>query len=189
MADAPLASVAQLGAFLKTTFAGDDPAAAIYLQIASGMVRDFLQQKITASVGDVIVVDSIDGMYALLPELPVTAVSLVESFDGTVWSTVDPSMYTVSLSTGIVTATPLTGTLWPSVPASWRITYSHGFTAVPDALMGVTLGVAARGYASEPGIDLERIGGYQVKYATVEADGFSPIELKALARYIVPRIA
>lgn len=189
MVASPLASVAQLGAYLKTTFASDDPAATIYLSIASGMVRDFLQQQITAVAADVALLDPIDGAYLMLPELPVTDVTLVETFDGTVWATADPGTYTVSKRLGMIAARPGLGMQWPTAPESWRVTYSHGFAEVPDSLVGVTLGVASRGYASEPGVDLERIGGYQVKYASVEADGFTPLELKALARYMVARIA
>jgi len=55
-------------------------------------------------------------------------------------------------------------------------------------IVGVVLGVAARAYSSPAGIDSERVGGYQVKY-NMEAEGFTGIERKALARYINPRIA
>jgi hypothetical protein len=37
-------------------------------------------------------------------------------------------------------------------------------------------------------VDSERIGGYQVKYA-IESAGFSPIELAALNRFRVARVA
>lgn len=184
-----LATVPQFGAYLKTTFDPNDATATLYLQIASGMVRDFLQRDLTAVAGDVVLVDPIDGSYGLLPELPISAVSLVETFDGTVWTTMTPSTYTVSTRLGMIAGKPGTGATWPTDPATWRVTYSHGFAEVPDSIVGVTLGVAARAYASEPGVDLERIGGYQVKYAGVAADGFSPIELKALARYVLPRVA
>jgi len=189
MADTALATVNQLGAYLKQTFATDDPSAVLYLSIASGMVRDFLQQEITAVTDDVVLLDPIDGSFLLLPELPVTDVSLVETFDGTTWTTADPTTYTVSKRLGMIAGKPDVGVTWPTDPETWRVTYDHGYATVPDAIVGVTLGVAARAYATEPGVDLERVGGYQVKYATVEADGFSPIELKALGRYMTPRVA
>lgn len=185
---AALATVAQLRAFLNegTTPVDADPAATLMLQIASGMVRDYLQQNITQVVDDVVLLDPING-YLLLPELPVTAVSLVETFDGTAWSTVDPSSYSVSKRLGMIGALP-GFTLWPVLPESWRVTYTHGYAVVPDSILGAVLGVAGRGYASPLSIDSERIGGYQVKYA-MESDGFSAIEKVGLNRYLVARVS
>lgn len=184
----PLATPAQLGAFMQETIAANDASALLYLSIASGMVRDSLQQQITATTGEVILADPIDGSYVLLPELPISDVSLVETFDGTVWTTADPSTYTVSKRLGMIAGKPGYGVAWPSDPETWRVTYSHGFATVPDSLVGVVCGVAARAYASPVAVDLERLGGYQVKYA-VESAGFSPLELIALSRYRVARVA
>ena len=188
MTDTALASPAQLGAFLQETIAPDDTSALLYLSIASGMVRDYLHQQITEEVGDVLLADPIDGSYVLLPELPVSAVSLVETFDGITWTTVAPANYTVSKRLGMLAGKPGTGVQWPSEPESWRVTYSHGFNEVPDSIVGAVLGVAARAYSSPVAVDSERIGGYQVKYL-IESAGFSPLEKIALDRYKVPGIA
>jgi hypothetical protein len=184
----PLAAVAQLAAYMKQTIPDADPAATLYLSISSGMVRDYLQQEITAHPDDVVLLDPI-GSSLFLPELPVTAVTLVETFDQDTqaWSTADPKTYTVSRRIGKIAPRPFTGVRWPSDPESWRVTYSHGLAVVPDGLLGVVLGVAARAYASEPGIDMERIGGYQVKYSV--GGGFNDLEQKTLNRYVVARIA
>lgn len=195
MADAPLATVDQLSAYLQLpqSLSSTDASALLYLQIASGMVRDYLEQKITAVTAEVVLIGPAPGygFSVFLPEMPVTNVSLVETLDNTVtpavWKTADPTTYTVNLATGVVAALPWTGVVWPSNPGSWRITYDHGFTAVPDGLMGVTVSVAARGYSAPAGIDLERVGGYQVKYAI--DGGFTDPEQKTLNRYIVPRVA
>lgn len=184
----PLATPAQLSAFLQQPLDDFDASALLMLDIASGMVRDFLQQDLTPAVDDVLIVDPVNSAYAVLPELPITDVSLVEVFDGTTWSAVLPAFYTVSKRTGLVSAVPNTGIQWPADPESWRVTYSHGFTTIPASIVGAVLGVAARAYASPAGVDSERIGGYQVKYG-MEADGFSAIERKGLARHINPRIA
>lgn len=183
-----LATPAQLSAFLQQPLDNFDPAALLMLDIASGMVRDFLQQDLTPASNDVLTLDPVNAAYAVLPELPVTDVTLVEVFDGTVWSTVLPAYYTVSKRTGVVSAVPNTGYHWPSAPESWRVTYSHGFAPIPSSIIGAVLGAAARAYSSPAGVDSERIGGYQVKYG-MEADGFSAIERKGLARYVNPRIA
>jgi hypothetical protein len=184
----PLATPTQLGAFMQETIATTDASALLYLSIASGMVRDALQQQISAVADEVILVDPLDGAYVLLPELPIGAVTLVETFDGTAWVTADPATYTVSKRLGMIAAKPGYGASWPSAPESWRVTYSHGFNTVPDAIVGVVLGVAARAYASPVAVDSERIGGYQVKYL-IESAGFSPLEQLSLSRYKVARIA
>jgi len=184
-----LATPAQLGALIHETIDPTDASALLILDIASGMVRDYLQLELSAVAADVALLDPINGVLILLPELPVTAVTLVETFDGTVWTTADPTTYSVSTRTGIITVLPWTGVTWPYLPETWRVTYDHGFAVLPMSLLGVVLGVAAREW-SNPGsvVDTERIGGYQVKLH-MEATGYTPLEEKALARYVNPRIA
>lgn len=181
-----LASVAQLAAFLQLPLADDDASASLMLDIASGMVRDYLKQQVDYVVDDVVELDPINGAYIQLPEMPVASVTLLEILDATVtpavWTTADPSTYTVSTRLGIIAGLPGCGVYWPSQPGTWRVTYTHGFETVPDSLLGVVLGVAARAYSSPASIEQERIGGYQVKYA-VESAGFSALELKTLNRY------
>jgi hypothetical protein len=188
MSDAPLATVAQLAAYLQQPLADSDTSAQLMLMIASGMVRDFLEQELSPVTNEVVLLDPINSYYVLLPELPVTSVTLLETFDGTVWTTQPTTVYTVSKRLGMIAAVPLTGVTWPYNPESWRVTYSHGFASIPDSLVGVVLGVAARTYATPAGAESERIGGYQVKYQ-MQADGFSPLEKAALSRYVVARIA
>lgn len=192
MTDAPLATVDELAAYLQQTFSQSDTSAMLVLQIASAVIRDHLHSKITAVTGDVVVIDPINGEYVFLPELPVSAVTLIEVLDDTVlpgvWSTVSPLFYSVSLAEGLVKAKPYTGQIWPTDPGTWRVTYSHGFAVVPDGLMAVCVSLAAKIYATEDGIDSERIGGYQVKYQS-DPDGFSPIQKKILGRYIQPRVS
>ena len=191
MTDAPLATVDQLAAYLQQTFAATDPAALLVLQIASAVIRNYLQQELSAVANDVIVLDPINGEQVFLPELPVTAVTLFETYDDTVtpgvWSTMDPTLYTVSTRLGIVAAKPYT-ILWPTDPGTWRVTYSHGLAVIPDGVMAVCVSLAAKIYVTEDGIDSERIGGYQVKYQS-DPDGLSPLQKKLIARYMDPRIA
>jgi len=192
MTDTPLATVDQLASFMQLPLASDDPTATLLLDIASGMVRDYLKQQLDQATDDVVLLDPINGAYLMLPELPVASVSLVEYLDASVspavWTTADPSTYTVSARLGMIAGSPGCGIYWPSTPASWRVTYTHGYSPIPSSLVGVVLGVAARAYSSPAGIELERIGGYQVKYA-VEAAGFSAIELITLNRYKVAVIS
>lgn len=186
---ADLATVDDLAAFVQSTLDPADPSPALYLSIASGMVRDYLQQDITQTVDDVVYCDPISGAYVELEQLPVASVSLLETTtDGLTWTAADPATYTVSRRLGMIAAKPGCGVQWPSDPESWRVTYTHGYETVPDTIKAVCLGVAARGFSSPVGVDMERIGQRQVKYA-LESAGFSGIELAALARYKVARIA
>jgi hypothetical protein len=188
MPAANLATVAQLAAFTQETIADTDAGAQLMLTVASGMVRDYLQQTITAVTGDVLLTEFLPGTATvLLPEWPITAVSLVEMFDGLAWSTVAPTSYAVSRRIGALVGRDGLIT-WPTDYETLRITYDHGFALVPDSLVGVCLGVAGRAYTSPISIDLERIGAYQVKY-TIEREGFSPLELIALNRYREARVA
>jgi hypothetical protein len=186
-----LATVDQLAAYLQQPLSSGDPSATLMLNIASAMVRDELQQDLDYVVSDVAVLDPINGTTIVLPQMPVTDVTLLEYFDTTqvpaVWVAADPTLYTVSLRTGIVQALPYTGTSWPALPASWRVTYSHGFNPIPDGLVGVCLGVAARTYSTPAGAESEKIGGYMVKYA-MQADGFTPLEKSILNRYRLGRV-
>jgi len=192
---AALATPAQLGALMQETIDPGDASALLILDIASGMVRDHLQQQVDAVAADVVLLDPIggNGIFMFLPELPVTAVTLVETLDSTVtpgvWMTADPLTYAVSKRVGVIAALPYTGVQWPDLSETVRVTYDHGFAVIPMSIIGVVLGVAAREW-SNPGsvVDTERIGGYQVKLH-MEATGYTPLEEKALARYVNPRIA
>jgi hypothetical protein len=183
------ATVDQLAAYLQQPLSPGDPSATLMLNIASAMVREELQQDLDYVANDVQMLDPINGAWIFLPQMPVMAVTLVEYLDadGVTWLTADPSLYTVSLRLGIIAGLPNLGTQWPKTPGSWRVTYSHGFNPIPDSLVGVCLGVAARTYSTPAGAESERIGGYQVKYA-MQADGFSPLEKAVLDRYRLGRI-
>lgn len=187
----PIAVVEQLAAYLQQPLAAADPSATLMLQIASAMVRDELQQDLTFTAGDVAIVDPINGAWVFLPQMPVSAVTAVEYLDTSqspaAWVVADPSLYSVSLRLGVISALPNTGVRWPQTPGSWRVTYDHGYETIPDGLVGVCLGVAARTYSTPAGAELERIGGYQVKYA-MQADGFNPLEKAVLNRYRLGRV-
>jgi hypothetical protein len=185
---ASLATVSQLSAYLQQPLADNDPSGALMLQIASGMVRDYLHSTLDYVQNDVVVCDPIDGSYVLLNELPIESVSKLETFDGTTWTIMAPSSYTVSTRIGMISGLPGLGITWPTKPGTWRVTYTHGFQTIPDTIQGVVLGVAARNYSSPASISSESLGGYSVKYEK-QADGFTPLEKLALNRYVHPRIA
>ena len=182
-----LASVDDLNNFSQLAIDPSDTAAAFLLKVASGMVRRYLGQDVTATVGDVEYCDPVAGG-VLLSQLPVSAVSLVETTsDGVTWTVADPATYIVSRRLGVVSARPWTG-LWPSDPESWRVTYSHGYDDIPDEIKGVACSVAARFYSTPSGIDMERTGQRQVKY-NLEAAGLNAMEKLILDGFRIPRVA
>lgn len=186
---ADLATVEDLNDFSQLALDPADSSAAFLLKVASGMIRRYLEQDITQVTDDVEYVDPVGGGYAFLRQLPVQSVSKVETTaDGAAWATVGPANYTVSRRLGIVHAKPYTGEQWPSAPESWRVTYTHGYTTVPDELKGVACSIAARFYSTPAGIDMERTGQRQVKYS-LESAGFSGMEAMVLASFRTPRLA
>lgn len=186
---ADLASIDDLNNFSQLAVDPSDPAAAFLLKVASGMIRRYLEQDITAVADDVELADPVGGQAVFLRQLPVQSVSLVEtSTDGVTWTTVDPASYTVNRRTGVVAAKPYTGVRWGTDPESWRVTYTHGYLAVPDELKGVACSIAARFYSTPAGIDMERTGQRQVKYS-LESAGFSGMEAMTLASFRNPRLA
>lgn len=186
---ADLANVQDLNNFSQLGLDLGDTSAAFLLSVASGMIRRYLEQDVTEVLDDVEYADPV-GPVVLLRQLPVTSVSKVETSTdgGATWTVVDPASYTVSRKTGVVAAKPWTGVAWGSDPESWRVTYSHGYTVVPDELKGVACSIAARFFSTPAGIDMERTGQRQVKYS-LESAGFSGMEAMVLASFRNPRVA
>lgn len=180
------ATVQQLAAQMQITLADTDPTALLMLATATGKMQDYMGQQIIATAADVVYLGPINGTYVILPEMPVTAVTLVEVLlpapvtNILTWTTADPTTYTVSRQIGMIAAKPGLGITWPTDPETWRVTYSHGYAVVPPSLVGVCATVAARAYVSPDGVDLERVGGYQAKYS---ADDFSKTERISMDRY------
>jgi hypothetical protein len=184
-----LATPTQLGLLLKEPIGDVDPSALLMLDTASGMVRDCLQiGDIEAVSADRQLFDPINGAFVFLDQLPVTAVTLVETFDGTTWTTADPTTYTVSKRLGIISALPGLGVTWPTNPETWRVTYDHGFTQIPSSILGVVLGVAARAWTNPENLAAETFGPHQVRYQ-MQASGFTALEAKTLSHYASPRAA
>jgi hypothetical protein len=95
---------------------------------ASARVRGYVRQRITAGTSTIVA----RGPVILLPERPVASVTLVKDENG---DTILPEKYT--LRQGGVLEVPEYG-------ENLTITYSHGFTALPDELVEVVCNVASR---------------------------------------------
>ena len=185
-----LATVDDLSHYMQQTITADDTTATFLLLVASGMIRAYLGQTISQVIDDVEYVDPVNGSFASLSEMPVTAVSLVEVTydDGATWTAVPATAYKPSRRTGTISTRRSSTFRWPTDEESWRVTYTHGFESVPPEIIGVCCGLAARYYSTPIAIELERIGQRQVKYA-IESAGFSPLESIALAALRLGRLA
>lgn len=192
MADAldTLATVADLASYVQETIPDGDPAATLSLQIASGVIRSFLGYDVS-SASTTEYCDPINGSFVELRQTPVTNVVAVEYLDANsgLFVLADPSQYTLSRRLGVLAFRPCIGIQWPTDPESVRVSYSYGYDSVPDAIRGVVLGVAARQWSTPVGVESERLGGYNVRYADRHDDALTPVEKLALRAYLRPVLA
>lgn len=186
MALTPLASASDLATL--TGLAEDDPILALGLRRASSAIRAYTQQTITAVSNDVQTL--IGGRIQLtLPERPVTAVTTVKdvSWPG-ISFTINSEFWRwdgsdqiriVGFWTPPVLESPVATGCWPDL---LEVTYSHGWSAVPDDLEDVCLELAVRKIANPEAMRSERIGSYSYTVATAAGE-FTDLEQKVLNRY------
>lgn len=178
-----LASVPDLAAYLQDTLDPEDASALLQLRLASGKVRDFTHQRIDYVEGDTVILTPSERGRAFLPELPIvgapTAVE-VSTDGGTTWAPL--ASWTLDYETGELAD----ASTWPyratTAPSSWRVTYSHGFQEIPDAIQGVVLELAASALNTPAGIELERVGLRQTKFS---ATGLSLDDENTLRPYVI----
>lgn len=196
MAGEAFADITQLGLFLGAPV-DDARAGRLALDVATGMVQARLGQRISFVADDMVILDPVQRQpKALLPELPVAAVTAVETLTYAdpllpAWGLQPVDRYTWT-QTGVLDLSRSTwgflGVTWLGYPQSVRVTYSHGWQTIPDELVGVVLGVAARQLRNPLNEQQESLGGYQVRYSQ-HPTGFSPLEALALDRYKIANIA
>jgi hypothetical protein len=140
--------------------------AGAYCLDASALIRDFLRQDVTAVAGDVMTREAPDGPWLDLPQRPVTAVASVV-INGTVvgnFSQIGDRLYRVF------------GWRWPSVDtippmaiyglkSTLKVTYDHGYAAVPPTIVAVCRRMALRALVNPVGVTSEAIDDYKVSYA------------------------
>lgn len=155
----PLATVAQLSAFLDRTIDGADAAALQALEIASSVVRAYCGHTISQTVDDTVVLDGSGTTLLLLPGAPISTVTSVsvddEALDGEDWRW---------SSQGFILR--IDGSVFPNTPRAIEVTYTHGWAEVPAAIIGVVLSLAGRMLDGSAGIKQESLGSYSVTYAS-----------------------
>lgn len=141
-----------------------DASALFALDAATAMVRGIVEQYIEEVEDDVIVLDGSGTRVLLLPETPVSDVSLIE-VDG---EELNADEYQWSAN-GYVRK--LNGT-WTTDLRSIEVTYTHGYATIPPLIVSITAKLAARMLDTPAAARQETIGAYSVSYspATLQAD-------------------
>jgi hypothetical protein len=178
MALPPLATAADLEAAGAT---GSDAQLEMALRRASARVRRYTRQDITFVIGDTI--DLPGGERVLrLPQYPLVVdsgnpltVVEVADFSGIEWTALEDRDYSRlgnELTRGYPWQAPTRLMGWPYNRAQgvWapkvRVTYSHGYTEVPDDIMDVVLDLATMNLANPENLRQVSIDDYQRTYAS-----------------------
>jgi hypothetical protein len=171
-----------------------DPAAVDgALSWATSVISGYCNRNFDLVTGDVVVVDPFQGS-AMLPEFPVVAVTLVEAYmadpngNGMAWQSL--TNYGWVASTGLIYDTAgLPGTVWsvgpswPSLPGSLRVTYSHGYTSVPQPLKDVCVRLAQQ-YLENPAMMIQRkVGDTEARFSGSAGVALTEIDRSVLDRY------
>jgi hypothetical protein len=155
----------------------DSPSVTQALSWAQSFVESYCNRTFDKVTGDVAFIDPQPYRKALLPNVPVGAVSLVQgllpsqtSGQGLVWTSL--TNYRFVSETGLIydtTGEPGTsssfGPSWPWVPGGLQVTYDHGFDTVPQELVNAACRFAQQ-YLENPALLLQRdVGAFNERYA------------------------
>lgn len=184
-----------------------DPGTALDpYELASGVVRDYTKQDFTFLANDVVLIDPRPNRTAQLPQMPVTAVSLVEAYmpdgNGTWgWQTLSyPGQYGWSsrgliwdatqvrppIEPGLSPAWPMY--TWPWLPETLRVTYSHGFVTIPANVQAIVLRLAAVYAANPTGAQSKKVGEVATVFGVPGLALLHPEERKVLDKYAVQEV-
>jgi hypothetical protein len=127
----------------------------VILEEVSDEIRAATGQTITQVVGDVVTLEGNGRRLLQLPQIPVTAVASVVIDGVTQVVNVD---YTWNAK-GVLRALCGRWPVWPVV-----VTYTHGYTTVPDPIKRLTAKLAAERISTDSSISQESVAGYSVTY-------------------------
>lgn len=176
-----------LSAFTGQTL--DEAQAEQVLTQATALIQAWTGQTLFQVVDDTITVDPLPNMTVMLPQLPVTAVSSVQWLDdrgGTGWNTIPSTQYRFK-SWGqlyIVAFQGFNPCQWPDGKDTIKVTYTHGYAAIPQDIYSVCNALAARLLINPYKLVSSRTGGVQVVYTgTRETSELLDTEKVVLDRY------
>lgn len=169
------ADISDIEAFLQveiSTQAQIDAAARALVEITAA-IRNYTRQHIERVDNEEITLDSSGGRRLFLPELPVLAVASVYE-DGTLLTA--NTDYKIGQH-GILHRV---GRRWAAGIQNITITYSHGYSQIPDDIIAVATRAAARVYQAGLrsadsdgvlGISSKSLGDFSVSYASESGGG------------------
>lgn len=196
----PFATVDMMSSYLRVEISPVDVIARLALAAATSMIQDYTDQLIAYVEDETVILDGSGNNTMLLPELPVTSVSLViqdsdTSFPKTLLDQSNGSNaeYTfVGGRKGMLIRrkgrfvsygddqTAQYG-CWPGRRQSVTVTYTHGYPVIPAELQLLCVTVASRAWAQD-GATQETVGTYIAQYAG-QPGVLTEAEMKMLGRY------
>jgi hypothetical protein len=180
-----LASPADLAARLGRTLTdAEQDQAAVLLADASAMVRAYTRQDFTLTADDVMVLRG-QGDTIKLPQRPVVDVTRVVAVGGndalpdialTDWAWDGLDLIRLGCGDYVINLPEVWWDDEDGYPGTYRVTNSHGYAAVPPAVLTVVCGVVTRVLQNPQNLRSETVGPYSVTYsipATGEALGLN----------------
>jgi hypothetical protein len=169
------------------------------LSWAQSFVENYCNRTFDVVNDDVVVVDPYNNGSAHVPAIPVIDVSLVEALlpseGGMTW--VELTNFGFKKDTGLIyNTTGLPGTLWaaggiswPWLPASLRVTYSHGFTTIPRGLIDASVRLGKQ-WLDNPGLRVQyRVGEIEERFNGSAGVTLNAMDQNILDRYSIESIA
>jgi hypothetical protein len=158
-------------AFTPIAAVYDDPSIAVALMFGQTMVTNYCNQTFELVEDDIAIITPQRYRTAVLPQIPVVSVSLVEGLlprrdntgSGMQW--IELPNVAVVAETGLLydtTGQPgvswVAGPSWPQLPGSLKVTYTHGYSTIPDDLIVVAIRFAQQ-YLENPTLQMQRRAG------------------------------
>jgi hypothetical protein len=188
-----LITVDDLGDYLGQTLTSSDKATFV-VAAADQIVKTLTEQHLEEVTDDVILMDGTGTEAVLLPELPVTEVSSVMEGDELLTENEDyvlqgdgelrrlPTVVDSGWSTAALLKT------WTKGQRNLEITYTHGYSDLPDDLRMVALSIAGRLFNESAGnIISESLGQYAVRYSDTGSSDLNFTEKTVLRKYRVSK--
>lgn len=169
-----LADPADLAAWLPV--GEDDPKLLAALAAASSRFRGAVRHRVTFTVDDVITLDGGGSQAVLLPAAPVTAVAEV-LLDGE--ALIEGTDFSWSAD-GFLRRL---GGCWPDRLRCLQVTYSHGYSEIPEDIAEAVVDRARVLYAVKAGVQNMQVGGVTVGFGQQAAMGVSQQWTDVVERY------
>jgi hypothetical protein len=191
-AAASLASVEDLDDWLGGTApsAGESARRAFAIRAASAIIRRWTHRTFTRVVDDQVRLRGNYGPILQLPQRPVAEVTAVriDGYEVTDWTLLADGRLRLGENSHrhLYAVHDNWFGSWGGPDAKIEITYTHGYTVVPDDVTMVTVQAAARILANPSGVRSESVGTYSVSHFA--AAGELTIGERALLAVYKPRV-